>query len=237
MFRKRTFCAVDGEVGGGEAWNRDFRMEFYTMELIFIRVWATNWKNHGIEFTNYNEGNLGRVPTTLCVCEKIGGEKGRGRKEGNDRAFGKLADENESSIGRALHCSWQLVGSSRRGRRISLRWKGTSRGREGTERGEGGRGRKEKKQKRKNSRGRKRSCFDRRTGGEGAKKEGGGRGKNNVQSIERLVSNLVKKNYFPPRLIVDQKILFFLIEDRGLASRRNYPFEYATLPRRFDCYN
>lgn len=110
-----------------------------------------------------------------CVCEKIGGERGRGRKEGNDRAFGKLADENESSIGRALHCSWQLVGSSRRGRRISLRWKGTSRGREGTERG-GGEGRKEKKQKRKNSRGRKRSCFDRRTGGEGAKKEGGGGG-------------------------------------------------------------
>lgn len=79
-----------------------------------------------------------------CVCEKIGGERGRGRKEGNDRAFGKLADENESSIGRALHCSWQLVGSSRRGRRISLRWKGTSRGREGTE-GEGGRGRGEKR--------------------------------------------------------------------------------------------
>lgn len=175
-----------------------------------------------------------------CVCEKIGGERGRGRKEGNDRAFGKLADENESSIGRALHCSWQLVGSSRRGRRISLRWKGTSRGREGTERGEGGR--KEKKQKRKNSRGRKRSCFDRSVlrWRRGSKKGGrGGRGKNNVQSIERLVSNLVKKNYFPPppRLIVDQKILFFLIEDRGLASRRNYPFEYATLPRRFDCYN
>lgn len=187
MFRKRTFCAVDGEVGGGEAWNRDFRMEFYIMELIFIRVWATNWKNHGIEFTNYNEGNLGKVPTTLCVCEKIGGERGRGRKEGNDRAFGKLADENESSIGRALHCSWQLVGSSRRGRRISLRWKGTSRGREGTERGEGGRGRKEKKQKRKNSRGRKRSCFDRRTGGEGAKKEGGGEGEEQ-RPIDREIS-------------------------------------------------
>lgn len=68
-------------------------------------------------------GKSGRVPTTYTRKLR------RGKKEGNDRAFGKLADENESSIGHALHCSWQLVGSSRRGRRISLRWKGTSRGR------------------------------------------------------------------------------------------------------------
>lgn len=94
MFRKRTFCAVDGEVGGGEAWNRDFRMEFYIMELISIRVWATNWKNHGIEFTNYNEGNLGRVPTTLRMRENW-----RGKGEGKER-------RKRSSI-------WQISGRKR----------------------------------------------------------------------------------------------------------------------------
>lgn len=57
-----------------------------------------------------------------CV-RKLGGEGE------NDRPFGKLAGENESSIGYALHCSWQLVALLAGEGRIRLRWKGTSRGR------------------------------------------------------------------------------------------------------------
>lgn len=63
-------------------------------------------KNHGIEFAA-NEENLEEFQL-LYAMEKIG----RGEKE---ETIDKLADENESSIGYALHCSWQLVALLARG--------------------------------------------------------------------------------------------------------------------------
>lgn len=86
----------------------EFYMEFY-MEWIFNRVWLTT-NEKPWNWICGQWGKSGRVPTIIRYGENW--ERGEG---GNDRPFGKLADENESSIGYALHCSWQLVALLARG--------------------------------------------------------------------------------------------------------------------------
>lgn len=147
---RRTCCANDFEkrrILYGILYGMDFHPSLVTNE----KPW--NW-------ICGQWGKSGRVPTTMRYVWKLG----RGGEGGNDRPFGKLASENESSIGYALHCSWQLVALLAGGDKLGSDEKEH---REGGNEGKEEKGKKEEEeQKRKFTR----SIWERREGGKKGKR-------------------------------------------------------------------